>query len=82
MAVALNTNEQISLADRLERLSPDRMIGEKGTTFLYSEDVAAIVAALRKPQAGTVVSEFEGIFGHLTATERRWLTRRIDGLEV
>lgn len=80
--IELNANERAALAERLERLNPDQMIGEKGTTFLYSEDVAAIVAALRKPQAETIVSEFEGIFGQIKATERRWLTRRIAGLEV
>lgn len=32
--------------------------------------------------ADKIVAEFEGIFGALTATERRWLTRRIAGLEV
>lgn len=32
--------------------------------------------------AGKIVAEFEGIFGNLTATERRWLMRRIAGLEV
>lgn len=36
-----------ALAERLERLNPDRMIGEKGTTFLYSEDISAIVHGLR-----------------------------------
>jgi len=29
-----------------------------------------------------IVAEFEDIFGRLTATERRWLTRRIAGQEV
>lgn len=32
--------------------------------------------------ATKIVAEFESIFGHLTATERRWLTRRIAGQEV
>ena len=32
--------------------------------------------------ADKIVAEFEGIFGKLTATERRWLTRRIAGQEV
>jgi hypothetical protein len=32
-------------------------------------------------QAAKIVAEFEGIFGKLTATERRWLTRRIAGQE-
>lgn len=41
-----------SLADRLERLAPSRMIGEKGTTFLYSEDISAIVAGLRRDSLG------------------------------
>jgi hypothetical protein len=31
-------------------------------------------------QATKIVAEFEGIFGKLTATERRWLTHRIAGL--
>lgn len=34
------------------------------------------------PRGEAIVAEFEGIFGRLTATERRWLTRRIDGWEV
>lgn len=28
-----------------------------------------------------VISEFESIFGRLTATERRWLTQRMTGQE-
>jgi|SRR3989304_5782438 len=28
------------------------------------------------------VAEFEGIFGKITATERRWLVRRLAGQEV
>jgi hypothetical protein len=43
--------EMLALAERLERLNPDRMVGEKGTTFLYSEDVKAIVSALRTDAA-------------------------------
>ena len=46
-----NESEQktvlLYLAERIERLQPDRMVGEKGTTFLYKEDIVAIVAALR-----------------------------------
>lgn len=34
------------------------------------------------PVADQIVAEFEGIFGKLTATERRWLIRRIAGQEV
>lgn len=33
-------------------------------------------------RATQIVAEFESIFGKLTATERRWLIRRIAGQEV
>lgn len=36
----------------------------------------------RVKEAEKIVGEFESIFGQITATERRWLTRRISGQEV
>ena len=33
-------------------------------------------------RATQIVAEFESIFGQLTATERRWLIRRMAGQEV
>lgn len=46
-----NTIELLSLAERLEWMNPDHMIGEKGTTFLYSEDIKAMVIAMRSHAA-------------------------------
>jgi hypothetical protein len=46
-----------------------------------SGDIVAVQIA-KLVEAEPIVAEFEGIFGKLTATERRWLTRRIAGQEV
>ena len=40
------------------------------------------VSSNAKSNAEKVISEFEDVFGKLTATERRWLVRRLSGQEV
>ena len=49
-----------------------------------SEYLDRLERAEARPEidADKIVAEFESIFGNLTATERRWLTRRIAGQEV
>jgi len=43
----MTKNEMLYLAERIERQQPTRMVGDKGETYLYKEDIVEIVAALR-----------------------------------
>jgi hypothetical protein len=42
-------------------------------------ELNAEIERLRTPDAKKIITEFEDIFGKITATERHWLTRRICG---
>lgn len=56
--------------------SDDDMETKANSTALLSEIDRALATV---PPPEKIVSEFESIFGQLTATERRWLTHRIAG---
>lgn len=51
--------------------------GEPGENARLAETITRALNGT--PEATTIVSEFEAIFGKLTATERRWLTLTLAG---
>lgn len=46
------------------------------------QEIEGILDGLKSANIESVVAEFENIFGKITATERRWLVRRLAGHEV
>jgi hypothetical protein len=78
--------EPMGIVERLEQYATswsDRA-GDATPVHAAIAEITKLRAALiaRETEAEKIVAEFESIFGSITATERRWLTRRFSGQEV